>query len=261
VGSSLRKVVRSRVRDAVDTVAHGYDYTRHLVRGNRIRGDLARLREGAPPVVLVHGFLGTRGTMIPLTRRLQGDGRAVFSYAYGTFQLGSIRRSAETFVADLRKIVDELEVEHVDLIGYSMGGLIGLHAIKFLQAHLWVRRFVMLGSPVAGTWVGLAGVATMGAMSPSVWQVLPGSKFLRELVEAPLPDGVEVRQIQASSDNFVPRSEPIEGVRPRDFVVMPGGHSSLVVAPHFYEAVREFIDVRSGHADLRRPSLNPEPAL
>ena len=102
----LKDAIERRVRDAVDTVAHSYDYTRHLVRGNRIRGDLSRPRAGLPPVVLVHGFLGTRGTMLPLTRRLQAGGRVVFSYGYGTFNLASIRATAEHLAQDLRKIVD-----------------------------------------------------------------------------------------------------------------------------------------------------------
>jgi esterase/lipase len=51
------------------------------------------VQPGTRPVLLVHGFLGTRGTMQPLTRRFQADGRVVFSYHHGTFQLGSLRSS------------------------------------------------------------------------------------------------------------------------------------------------------------------------
>lgn len=247
----LRSAIQRRVRDAVDTVAHGYDYTRHLVRGNRIRGDLSRPRPGAPPVVLVHGFLGTRGTMLPLTRRLQAEGRVVFSYHYGTFNLASIRKSAEHLVRDLRTISEELEVPQVDLIGFSMGGLIALQALKYMQAQRFVRRMVTLGTPVDGTWVGLLGIATLGALSPSVWQLLPTSPFVSQLASAPLPPHVQVRQIHASNDAFVPTARPMEGVRPRDYIVLPGGHSSLVVAPHFYDAIREFLDAEERSPGLR----------
>ncbi len=247
----LRDAIERRVRDAVDTVAHSYDYTRHLVRGNRIRGDLSRPRPGLPPVVLVHGFLGTRGTMLPLTRRLQAGGRVVFSYGYGTFNLASIRSTAEHLVRDLRKIVEELDVPEVDMVGFSQGGLISLHALKFLQAHLMVRRMVTLGSPVDGTWVAMSGVATLGAVSPAVWQLLPGSRFIEELNAAPLPPTVKMRQIHAASDAFVPTTAPMVGVDPKDYVVLPGGHSSLVVAPHFYEAIREFLDAPDAAPNLR----------
>lgn len=239
---SLRDRLGNRVRGAVETVTHGYDYARHLVRGNQVRNDMASTRADLPPVILVHGFLGTRGTMQPLTRRFQRDGRVVFSYAYGTFNLASIRRSAEDLAAHLRGICEKLEVPQVDVVGYSMGGLISLHAVKFLQGQRYIRRLVMMGSPLRGTWVGLAGVATVGAISPSVWQVLPGSPFLEDLLAAPVPQGIALRQIHAASDAFCPPPGPIPGVSPRDYIMLPGGHSSLVVAEPFYRACREFID-------------------
>lgn len=238
VGESLK----SRIRGAVNTVVHGYEYGRHLVQGNKVSVDMSWTQPGAPPVVLVHGFMGTRGTMLPLTRRFQRDGRVVFSYAYGTLNLASIRRSAEDLTRQLRGICEKLDVERVDVVGYSMGGLIGLHAVKFLQGHHFIRNLVMMGSPLRGTWVGLAGVATVGAISPSVWQVLPGSPFLEDLLAAPVPAGVRLRQIHATSDAFCPPPGPVQGVAARDYVMLPGGHSSLVVAEPFYLACREFFD-------------------
>ena len=90
-----------------------------------------------------------------------------------------------------------------------MGGLVALHAIKFLQAHQIVRRVALLGTPTSGTWLGLAGAATAGMVSPSVWQVLPGSPFLRDLRDAPMPPGVRVRQISASEDALFPLPAPL----------------------------------------------------
>jgi pimeloyl-ACP methyl ester carboxylesterase len=247
---SLGERLKNRVRGAAESVSHGYDYARHLVRGNQVRNDMSWTRADAPPVILVHGFLGTRGTMQPLTRRFQRDGRVVFSYAYGTFNLASIRRSAEDLVEHLRGICEKLDVPHVDMVGFSMGGLIGLHAIKFMQGHHYVRRLVMMGSPLRGTWAGLAGVVTVGAMSPSVWQVLPGSAFLEDLLAAPVPEGTKLRQIHAASDAFCPPPGPVLGVAARDYVMLPGGHSSLVVAEPFYAACREFFDDEHAHADV-----------
>lgn len=234
--------LRAKLRNAVETVTHGYDYARHWMHGNRVAGGMSWVKSGAPPVVLVHGFLGTRGTMLPLTRRLQSDGRVVFTYSHGTFQLASLRKTAQELAGHLRALCEELGVEKVDVLGFSMGGLVTLHAVKFLAAGKYVRRVVTLGTPFAGTWVGLAGIATVGGLSPSVWQVLPNSGFLLELSSAPLPAGVEVRQIHATNDAFCPAPGPIEGVRPRDYFLLPGGHSSLVVADNFYAAAHEFLD-------------------
>ncbi len=233
--------LRNRVRHTVDSVYHHYDYARHLVRGNRFPGEMAWMREGSRPIVLVHGFLGTRGSMLPLTRRFQADGHVVFSYSYGTFQTASLRRSAQGLIQQLRTICDNLGVDKVDVVGFSMGGLVTLHALKFMQGHEYVRRVVTLGTPFGGTWVGLAGVLTLGAISPSVWQVLPGSRFLKDLADAPMPPTVKMRQIHGFTDGMVPAPGPINGVSPRDYIVLPGGHSTLVVAEHVYDAAHEFL--------------------
>jgi hypothetical protein len=240
---SAKDAAAARARSAVRTVRHSVTYVRHLLRGNRFSGDVSWVRKGSPPLVLTHGFLGTRGTMVPLSRRFQRDGRVVFSYHHGAFQLRSLRRSAEELVIQMRELDRSLDLGRLDVVGFSMGGLIALHAVKFLQAQRWIRRLALLATPVEGTWVGLAGVATIGLMSSSVWQCLPGSTFLRELREAPLPPDVRVRQIHAAEDAFCPIAGPIEGVdRERDYIVLPGGHSSLCVSPRFYVKLREFFD-------------------
>lgn len=235
--------MRKSLHNAAETVSHSLGYARHLLKGNRIAGDLSWVQPGTRPVVLVHGFLGTRGTMVPLTRRFQADGRVVFSYHHGTFQLGSLAATAEELTRRIRDLVENLELDRVDVLGFSMGGLTALHAVKFLQAHRWIRRVVMLGTPLAGSWLSLAAIPAIGLLSSSVWQVRPGCKFLDQLRAAPLPPGVRLRQIHADADAFCRNPGPVEGVDPeRDYLVLPGGHASLVVAQHFYAAAREFLD-------------------
>ena len=138
--------MRKRLHNAAETVSHSLGYARHLLRGNRIAGDLSWVQPGTRPVVLLHGFLGTRGTMQPLTRRFQADGRVVFSYHHGTFQLGSLRASSEELIHRLRDLVENLELDRVDVLGFSMGGLVALHAVKFMQGARWIRRLVLLGN-------------------------------------------------------------------------------------------------------------------
>jgi len=220
------------------------------------------VRAGSPPIVLLHGFLGTRGTMQPLTRKFQADGRVVFSYRVGTFQLESMVKSAETLRDRIRTIVEDLEVEHVDVVGFSMGGLVALQTLKFLEGERWIRRLVTLGSPFRGTWMAAAGVTTLGLVSPSLWQVIPHSPFLNRLWAAPLPPGVRVRQIHASHDALCPNPGPLLGVdAARDFIVLPGGHSTLVVARHVYPRIREFLalpsDTNTSESSERADSGEP----
>ena len=232
--------LRSLVGGAVESLGHSVGYARHLVLGNRVAGGLSVTEPGLPPVVLSHGFLGTRGTMLPLGRRFQSDGRAVFSYRHGRFQLKSLRASADELIRQLRDLEARTGVRGFDVVGFSMGGLIALHALKFMQGQRWIRRLALLGTPTQGTWMGLAGVATMGLVSPSVWQCLPGSGFLRDLREAPVPPGVRIRQIYGREDAFCPVAPRLAGVDANDYCILPGGHSSLVMASQSYACLQEF---------------------
>lgn len=227
----------------MQTLSHGAAYARHLIRGNHLPGAMKWSRPGAPPVLLAHGFLGTRGTMAPLCKRFGDDGRATFTYHHGTFQLRSLRASAQQLVEHFDRLERSLGVQQFDVVGFSMGGLIALHALKFLQAQRWIRRLALLGTPTDGTWAGLLGVATVGWLSPSVWQCLPTSDFLGDLRAAPIPRGVRVRQIHGTHDGLCPLPAPLPGIdASRDFVVLPGGHSSLVVSHRFYDELRGFFD-------------------
>src|SRR5438128_9285419 len=73
---------RSTIGQDVAGGADGLSYLRHLVRGNRIRRDAAfdQVTPEAPPVLIIHGFLGTRGSMYMLERRLVEDGFVVVSF-------------------------------------------------------------------------------------------------------------------------------------------------------------------------------------
>ena len=62
--------------------------------------------------------------MLPLAQRLQAEGRAVFTYSHGTFQTASLRKSAMLLARRIRKICEDLKVEKVDVIGFSMGCLL-----------------------------------------------------------------------------------------------------------------------------------------
>jgi triacylglycerol lipase len=214
--------------------ADGLSYLRHLARGNRvIRRDGAFDRPSeAPPVLLIHGFLGTRGSMYLLERRLVDDGFVVVSFNIGTLNVRDIRRSAFFIHRKIERLLAQTPWQKIDIVGHSMGGLIGLYYLKKLGGHAHVRRLVMMGTPARGTWVALAGIATLGLWSTSSWQLLPRSRFLDELAQGPNPPGVDIYTIAAARDWVVPlRTTRVAG---STAVTVPLGHSSLVVSEDVY---------------------------
>jgi pimeloyl-ACP methyl ester carboxylesterase len=146
-----------------------------------------------------------------------------------------IRTSALLIHRKVETILAQSGVHRIDIVGHSMGGLIGFYYIKRLGGHKFVRRMIMLGTPARGTWMALLGVATIGLWSSSSWQLLPGSDFLADLHQGPLPNEVEFVTIAAERDWLCPpEATQLEGAQA---VTVPLGHSSLVVSEVVYRKV------------------------
>jgi triacylglycerol esterase/lipase EstA (alpha/beta hydrolase family) len=233
---------RSAVAQDIAGGADGLKYLRHLARGNRIRRRVAfeGMGDKKRPILLIHGFMGTRGSMFPLEQRLVEDGYSVFSFNLGVINTRDIRRSAFQIHRKIESILAQTSLEDIDIIGHSMGGLIGLYYIKKLGGAKRVRRLIMMGSPVNGTWIALAGVATVGLFSASTWQLLPRSKFLDELHQGPIPDGVQVHTVTAVRDWVCPpKSTRLRGAQAHSIAL---GHSSLVISPEVYRHIVSILD-------------------
>jgi len=228
---------RSTIGQDVTGGADGLSYLRGLMRGNRIRrgATFDEVTPEAPPVLMIHGFLGTRGSMFMLERRLVDDGFVVVSFNLGTLNVRDIRRSAFLIHRKIERILAQTPSQRIDVIGHSMGGLIGLYYVKKLGGHARVRKLLMMGTPIRGTWAALAGVLTLGLWSTSSWQLLPRSRFLDELAQGPTPPGVEIHTISAARDWIIPLATTrLAGA---NAVTVPLGHSSLVVSEEVYRRI------------------------
>jgi pimeloyl-ACP methyl ester carboxylesterase len=228
----LRARVRELGREIAGSVTDSADsavYLRQLIRGNRApHAQAASSAEaGRPPVLLIHGYLATRGSLHLLGRYLADRGHIVFSYPLGfPVNLGDIRDSAGLIARKVESIVAQTGVTEIDVVGHSLGGLVGLYYLKRLGGRHRVRRLIMLGTPTQGTWSALLGLVTAPLGRASL-QLLPGSPFLRELGEMPLPQGADVVSIGAVRDWLAPVSTTVlDGVR---HIALPTGHSGLLV--------------------------------
>ena len=233
----VRRLDSDPLKQDLLSSGHAVSYIRHLVRGNEIK--VRRFGEQSPdrhpPVLLIHGFMGTRGSMFVLEQRLIRDGFNVISFNLGPLNVRDIRSSALLIHRKVQTILSQTSQKKIDIVGHSMGGLIGLYYVKRLGGHAQVRRMVQLGTPNRGTWTALLGVATLGLLSSSSWQLLPGSPFLTELHAGSLPNSVEFFSIAAERDWVCPpEMTQLEGAHT---ITVPLGHSSLVVSEEVYRKV------------------------
>src|SRR5205814_7660818 len=135
---------------------HAAVYLRQLLRGNRGRttasdaDSSAHLPAAGRPVLLIHGYLATRGSLHLLERRLRDRHHLVLSYRLPRLNVGDIRDSAALIARKVESLVAQTGVQTVDIVGHSMGGLVGLYYVKRLGGRRRVRKLIMLGPPATG---------------------------------------------------------------------------------------------------------------
>ena len=262
VGREISGGVSGGVADS----GHAAVYLRQLLRGNRAKRAVRSLDHrdvkkdapapDQPPVLIIHGYLATRGSLHLLEQHLTDRGLIVMTYPLGgpLLNVGDIRDSAGLIARKVESIVAQTGIARVDIVGHSMGGLVGLDYLKRLGGRHRVRRLILLGTPAQGTWSALLGLVTAPLGLASL-QLLPGSPFLRELGERPLPPGADVVSIGAVRDWLAPlASTALDGVR---HMALPTGHSGLLVDAEVAEVVVGILREPDSATPVDAPSATP----
>src|SRR5690349_3979696 len=157
----------------------------------------------AVPVVLVHGFLASPLLMTPMRRRLQRS-RPVVTPELSLLAVQDVRQLASQLDLCVDRALVEHSAERVDVVGVSQGGIIALWWAHHLDGFARMRRLVMVGAPVRGSWAAFFGLPLLGPVSAGIWQLLPSSAFVRQEVCRPLPEGAEVLTLSAEGDLICP---------------------------------------------------------
>ena len=102
------------------------------------------------PIILIHGLWNTSSVFSSITSKLDEKGIEYFAptldHAYGM-----------TSIVELTKLLNKLILEkygfteEIDILGFSMGGIIGRYWIKKFNGYKRTRRFITVGSPHMGT--------------------------------------------------------------------------------------------------------------
>ena len=138
--------------------------------------------------------------MYILERRLNDDGICVFSFNLGSLNIRDIRASAFLIHRKIESILAQTPVKKIDIVGHSMGGLIGLYYVKKLGGHEKVRKLVMMGTPLQGTWAALARRRHRGPdLRRAPGSCCPAAASSRSWRQGPLPESVEYYTIAAAA--------------------------------------------------------------
>jgi len=194
-------------------------------------------------VVLVHGLWWGGFSMKLLGRRLGAAGFDVATFSYPT-----TRRSLAANAAALHDFAGGLEADQLDLVGYSLGGLVVLRLLDEF-GDVPPGRVVLLGSPVNGSAVAERAAASR-ALRPLVGQA--GSALEAGFAHAPIgretaviagtrPVGLGrlLGRMESPGDGMVTAAEArLEGAL---FRQMPVTHTGLVTAPSVSRLVARFL--------------------
>ncbi len=132
--------------------------------------------ETAPhnPVLLIHGIKDDARKMEPMARYLRGQ-----NWAVKTMSLRPSwgQKGLDVLAGQVAQFVDEnyASAEKIDLVAFSMGGLVTRYYLQRLGGLGRVQRYVTLSTPHHGTVLAWL-LPTAGCR-----QMRPGSAFLRDL--------------------------------------------------------------------------------
>lgn len=178
----------------------------------------------ARPVLLVHGFGGTKASWAVIAQALSDRGITVDTMTYSPLG-NSVEQLADELVAAVERTLSRTGADKVHLVGHSLGGVVIAQAIASGVLLGLVDTVVTLGSPFGGSpW---AGLLPFGALLRAL---RPGSPLLRRLAAAPLPDGVRWLSVTAALDIIVPGPRSVPTCADVETITVDGvGHLGMLI--------------------------------
>lgn len=128
----------------------------------------------ANPILLLHGLWDTEAIFHSMSNYLKKLGYSVYSLSMSPNNGDCpLEKLAEQVAVYIDKIFPQNQ--RFDLLGFSMGGIVGRYYLQRLGGIERVDRFITIGSPHNGT------ATAFGSLRPGCIQMRIGSPFLSDL--------------------------------------------------------------------------------
>lgn len=227
--SELTLIASTATRAPLRLVSRGFDTARGL-------GPTAQPPHVVPtrPVLLVHGYCGTKASWSLVAQILRARGTTVAAFTYPPFGT-SVEQIANRLVNEVHRILSQTGADKVHLVGHSLGGVVIALAISQGRLDGLVDTVCTLASPFGGSpW---AKLAPFGGIARAMRKDSP---LLRRLARAPAPEGVRWLAFTAALDFVVPgvRSLPAHGQAER-IRVGGAGHLGMLLSREVVERIAE----------------------
>ncbi len=167
-----------------------------------------------PPILILYGFFSTRRALTALEERLEELGFEVMTFNQGgLFNAFFTRSIVETAVFIDKKIKRQMErhdFKKIPIVAHSKGGLVALWWLLKLGGQQFCDTVITMGVPFKGTWLTLFPLMTpLGLLWRDIWEMRPGSAFLKELHKTPIPDNLRIYCMYSENDKVTPAEHGI----------------------------------------------------
>jgi uncharacterized membrane protein YdjX (TVP38/TMEM64 family)/pimeloyl-ACP methyl ester carboxylesterase len=194
-------------------------------RNNRIKRR-ANLSPDRTPILLLYGFFSTRRSLGILERHLIAKGYDVISFnlggLLGTFFTSSILDSATFIDGKIKRQLDRHGIKNIHIVAHSKGGLVALWWLLRMGGNQFCKKVVTLGTPFKGSRLTyLALITPLGLIWRDMWQMRPGSAFLKQLDRAPIPQGLDIYCFHSTRDGVATGKDGLYQPEPRSSQVHP----------------------------------------
>lgn len=208
-----------------------------FVRGMQARHQAspaaAAAAAGRAPVLMLPGFLMPSSSFALMRETLMKAGYRDFKVLNRWPWFTAI----DEYAAEGKLLADRLRrrtgAARIELLGHSMGGLVGRTMIQDLGYEPHVSHYVSFGTPHHGTAIG----SLAQWYAHSAWQMLPGSPYLRALnAREGQPSPIRYTSVHAQFDEIVypPSSVYLAGAA--NPMVPFVFHTTMVMMPSVCEA-------------------------
>jgi pimeloyl-ACP methyl ester carboxylesterase len=153
-----------------------------------------------------------------------------------------MRIAAKVVADEVERVRAKTGAPKVNIVGMSLGGLIGLYYAKCMSGASSVDRFVSVGGPLNGSSIARLVELVPSRTAHAIAQTTPDCDFMRELHATPTPPGVRMFSVGTRGDVMAPRSSwDAEGLEPIEtpYGVPPIGHWMLFTHPGNHRIVAD----------------------
>jgi triacylglycerol lipase len=172
------------------------------------------------PVLLIHGFTTSKLANLPLHQALRKAKFQTYNVDIPGLNTQDIRLSSPLVAERVLEIKEKNSCEHIQMVGVSMGGLIGLHYLRKHQGHFHINKFVALGTPFQGVRLAKILDKLPFEFQHALNQLAPSNDVINEITQGEF-ETVDISSIGAVGDTLVP--EPVFHLENAKNILSPHG--------------------------------------